>query len=298
MNKIEINCVKILYKNLIGDSIMKRQGFTLIELLVVISIIAILMSIMMPALRKARESARMAICANRQKTILTALNIYSSDNGGKMTPSVQGREYVRNPGVAYWWTIPNRIKYYYRSGGLNGGAVTEILDSYMNDPIYFSCPLTGNDVEWQKKFMDDYSDDSVRFLNTSYLLWWNYKRFASEEPKTDEGQVKPLNTFNPTAGGDTLMITDVLMWGANYGQPYGGPNWVSSHPFKGSSLKNWIDAEVRDEPTYFHMLLDPDGNLVDQYYNSGYLDGHVEKFNAKNDYEWIYGGYVLPVKRK
>jgi prepilin-type N-terminal cleavage/methylation domain-containing protein len=53
-----------------------QKGFTLIELLVVISIIAILMAIMIPALRKARESAKTVVCASNLRQIGYAFNMY------------------------------------------------------------------------------------------------------------------------------------------------------------------------------------------------------------------------------
>lgn len=56
------------------------KGFTLIELLVVISIIALLMAIMMPALGKARELAKTVICKTNQKQLIVAANLYAADN--------------------------------------------------------------------------------------------------------------------------------------------------------------------------------------------------------------------------
>ena len=64
---------------------MKKRGFTLIELLVVISIIALLMAIMMPALSKARESAKSVVCRSRLKQLELAHSLYVQDRGSFMS---------------------------------------------------------------------------------------------------------------------------------------------------------------------------------------------------------------------
>ena len=58
----------------------KRNGFTLVELLVVISIIALLTSILMPALGKAREAAKKTVCSANLKNIGLAWHQYFDDN--------------------------------------------------------------------------------------------------------------------------------------------------------------------------------------------------------------------------
>ena len=64
----------------------KEKAFTLIELLVVISIIAVLMSIMMPALGKARSLAKRILCGANERQILQGLNNYAVDNKGYLVP--------------------------------------------------------------------------------------------------------------------------------------------------------------------------------------------------------------------
>lgn len=65
----------------------RAKGFTLIELLVVIAIIALLMGVLMPALRKARESGKRIACLANQKTLTTAWYMYAIDHDDRLCGS-------------------------------------------------------------------------------------------------------------------------------------------------------------------------------------------------------------------
>ena len=91
----------------------QKSGFTLIELLVVISIIALLIAILLPALGQARSTAKAMTCTKNQRSIGQGFIIFGQDNKGIYLPQVYtqwdvklgGQTYSGAGGDYYWWEV-------------------------------------------------------------------------------------------------------------------------------------------------------------------------------------------------
>ena len=78
----------------------QKNTFTLIELLIVIAIIAILASMLLPALGKARESGKTSSCVNQIKQIVMSLQFYSDSQDG-WAPVPEATEFTRWPAILF-----------------------------------------------------------------------------------------------------------------------------------------------------------------------------------------------------
>jgi len=118
------------------------RGFTLIELLVVIAIIAILASMLLPALARAKESGNRIKCLNNMKQLEVALRLYGDDNDGYYPPSTN----------SFRW--PSLLQDVYRT--------TNVLicpsDALRGPPLTGSGPAGSADAAQRSYFINGWDD--------------------------------------------------------------------------------------------------------------------------------------------
>ncbi len=108
---------------------MKTRAFTLIELLVVIAIIAVLMAILMPSLRAARDQAKRVHCVSNVKTLSLAWFMYKDENDDKLVGG--------HTTAGHWVLAPSGNSVEQKKDAIRQGA----LFPYVNDTVdVYRCP--------------------------------------------------------------------------------------------------------------------------------------------------------------
>lgn len=108
---------------------LRRPAFTLVELLVVMAIIAILLTLLFPAIRGAVEYARRTVCMSNMRSLQLAHTLYTADHDGVMPGAETGRRGVD-------WTLRNTGGYEARRAAIAGG----VLWTYIENLDVYQCP--------------------------------------------------------------------------------------------------------------------------------------------------------------
>ncbi len=206
----------------------KQRGFTLIELLVVIAIIALLLALLMPALEKARELGRRAVCLGNLKDLALAWMMYADDNDGKIVngeasdhqrerfDAATNKTYTEEP-----WAYetdpqnsdPATRSTYNQEQLIKAGA----LFSYTKNPKIYRC--TGGKANHMRTYSITNPLNGEPFNQTSSMYWVKNRSLVRRPHERivfiDEGQTfvntgtYPGTSINQTSGyniGDSFRI--------------------------------------------------------------------------------------------
>ncbi len=258
--------------------ITAKTGFTLIELLVVISIIAILMSILLPALGKVRRQGKLTMCRNNIRQICMGLSAYATDYNGRYPKRTVDLHPVKvwsrgddqglvNVFTDYVLSNVENSEFSYcplRDKKSEGVLLGPGLDHRLNIPIT-------EDVERISKFM--------YVKNDGYFI--GYSIYAGLPTQTKAGRIDWYNSGNSITNESPKIYgssKDAIV--ADFVQ-LRTINWYSPHAEK---------ATVKGHDDFAHLFVYPGTPTVPKApknfggANVGYGDGRVEFHKETTNY--------------
>ncbi|HRZ93301.1 MAG TPA: type II secretion system protein [Candidatus Paceibacterota bacterium] len=195
-----------------------EAAFTLIELLVVIAIIAILAGMLLPAIARAKEKAKVAKVHAELYGIGIALHMYSDDHGGRVPPV---RENCNNDLREHWCQLPIELaegRYLPRSDA--GGREARVEDPFhpghtykyaAPGPLLLNGEPAGDYSLWVPASYPDLKSDTGRFHSkpadspVRWAIWSLGPRPNSARSRSSHAPMSAL-TWYRRAGGDGVIV--------------------------------------------------------------------------------------------
>jgi prepilin-type N-terminal cleavage/methylation domain-containing protein/prepilin-type processing-associated H-X9-DG protein len=281
-----------------GDTSQKApKGFTLVELLVVIGIIAVLIGVLLPALSRARENARIIKCAANERSIMQMMTMYAAMQRGWLPPITWGANgYVGSESWRAWDQILMDALMKDSAGKRDASANNEQIRYTV-----FACPS-----DEMPRRADYHLQIRSYAINASKWAWG-----------LNDGNIADAGYKMPWSGGRTVSYSDLTpkIGGTFHSDSNQGPLGLGIHQARLSQVPNWvwIIGENWGQTTVYSNSSTPSilpaGNLTGAVFgtwdfctmdtsaarfhggkvwdpksggNYGYSDGHVEFLRWKD----------------
>lgn len=267
------------------------RGFTLIELLVVVAIIAMLISILLPALRDAREQGKLAVCLSNLRSLMTATVLYFQDYNDSFPYMVSGDPNGgRQAAVCSWYYGGRTSDLYWRDEDeFKPLLFLPVTQRPMNEY------LLGGDVEndvWRGNEIQEYTEVPVLRCPSD---WKSHQRFWAREEQAEISSYEDIGT-SYHCNLHALMDTNVDPW------ERGGAGWyklgrqlvrdtlggqVSTLTF---FLEDPMDFAIGEDSQAARLIQLAGNHRRFSYHACGYLDGHAD-YGLRDTRRWCGPGW-------